>query len=191
LRLTPLRSATLESFLSAAFSSLRLVLEQADNVVVTDALRPGDDGSIPGDLVMLDCLGRPNDGRIQDLLVSHFAGDFVRLADQAVDCGALHPLRVLSELLEHLVQPSHLVLRFFKMVLEGLGQVTIGGLLDEFWQRLDDLIFSVVDVLQPVQQKVVHCGDIFGEQAHGVLLWKGDLLALNAHRTARFRLLGT
>ena len=42
LRLTPLRSATLESFLSAAFSSLRLVLEQADNVVVTDALRPGD-----------------------------------------------------------------------------------------------------------------------------------------------------
>jgi hypothetical protein len=90
-----------------------------------------------------------------------------------------------------LVQPSQLVLRFFKMVLEGLGQVTIGGLLDEFWQRLDDLIFSVVDVLQPVQQKVVHCGDIFGEQAHGVLLWKGDLLALNAHRTARFRLLGT
>src|SRR6476646_5210591 len=91
LRVTPLRSATLESFLSAAFSFIEVGIEQADNVVVTDALRPGDDGSIPGDLVMLDRLGRPDDGRIQDLLVGHFAGDFVRLADQAVVCGHCTP----------------------------------------------------------------------------------------------------
>src|SRR6266851_1761086 len=41
-RLTPFRSATVDSFLSAAFSSLRLVREQPHHVVAAELVRPGD-----------------------------------------------------------------------------------------------------------------------------------------------------
>jgi hypothetical protein len=55
------------------------------------------------------------------------------------------------------------------MVLESRGQFPVGRLLDHVRQRFHDLIFGVVDVLQDVQEKVIHRFDVFGKQTHDAL----------------------
>ncbi len=41
--------------------------------------------------VVLDGLSRGDRGRVEDVLVVDFAGDVVRLFDDAADCGAVDP----------------------------------------------------------------------------------------------------
>ena len=53
---------------------------------------------------------------------------------------------MLPKLLKDLFKPIDLVFRLFEMVLKALAQIAAGGLLDELWQRLDDLFFGVIDV---------------------------------------------
>jgi hypothetical protein len=96
---------------------------------------------------VLHGLGGADNGGIENYLVRDLASKLVRLADEPVDCRALHPLRILAELLEYLIKPRDLVLGFLKMVSETLAQVAIGGFVDEFGQRFDDLVFGVIDVL--------------------------------------------
>jgi hypothetical protein len=37
---------------------------------------------------------------------------------------------------------------------------------DHLGQRLHDLFFGVVDVAQRMQEEVIHCFDVFREEAH-------------------------
>jgi hypothetical protein len=67
-----------------------------------------------------------------------------------------------------------LVFGLFQMVLQPLREIAVGGLLNQFGQRLNDLILGVVNVLQSMQQEVVHCLDVFAEEAHSDIPWKGD-----------------
>jgi hypothetical protein len=77
LRLTPFRNATVDSLLSAAFSSLRLVVSSRTTSVMAELIRPGNQGAISRDLIMLDRLGGADHRGIKDLLVLHFARYFV------------------------------------------------------------------------------------------------------------------
>ena len=70
--------------------------------------------------------------------------------------GHFTPCGFSSKLLEDLIEPRDLVLGLLEMILEALGQIAVGRLLDQLRQRFDDLVLGVVDVLQPVQQQVVH-----------------------------------
>jgi hypothetical protein len=67
---------------------------------------------------------------------------------------------------EHLIKPVDLLFRLFEMVFESLAQVPVGGLIDHFGQGFHDLIFGVVNILQAVQEKIVHRLDVFAEEAH-------------------------
>jgi hypothetical protein len=56
------------------------------------------------------------------------------------------------------------------MLAQASGEIAIGRLIDQLRQRLHDLILGVIDVLQGMQEKVVHRFDVFAEQPHGELL---------------------
>jgi len=115
---------------------------------------------------VFDRLCRADDRGIQHFLVGDFARDLIGFLDEAVDRRALHALRFLAELLEHLVEARDLVLGLVEMVFQALGEIAVGRLVDQLRQRLHDLVFGVVDVLQPVKQQVIHCLNVFGEQSH-------------------------
>ena len=63
--------------------------------------------------------------------------------------------------LKDLIEPLDLLVGFLKMVLQTLRQVAVGGLLDHLRQRLGDLLLGVIDILQAMQQQVVHRLDVF------------------------------
>ena len=52
------------------------------------------------------------------------------------------------------------------MLLEAGAQLRIGRLLDHVGQRLRDLVFGVIEILQTMHEEVIHGLDVFGEKAH-------------------------
>jgi hypothetical protein len=85
---------------------------------VAERLRPGNQGAVTGDLVVLDGLRCTDDGGIQNFLVANFASDLIAFLDQTVNGRAFDALRLLAKLLERLVETLDLLLRLFEMVLE-------------------------------------------------------------------------
>ncbi len=73
LRLTPFRKATVDNFLSAAFSSLRLVVSSRTTSSWPSSSAHGNQGAISCDFVVLDRLGGADHRRIKHLLVLNFA----------------------------------------------------------------------------------------------------------------------
>ena len=115
---------------------------------------------------MLDRLRGCDQGGIENVLVVDLAGDIVGFLDDAVDGRTIGALRALAEHLEGLFQTLHLVLGLAQMRLEGRAEIAAGRLLDHVGQGFQDLLFRVVDVLQDVQEQVVHGLDVFGKEAH-------------------------
>ena len=76
--------------------------------------------------------------------------------------------------LKHLLDAFHMGARLGKVALEALLELRIGGLLDHVGQGFHDLVFGVVDVLQRVNEQIVHRLDVCGEQAHGVIPFSGE-----------------
>ena len=61
-----------------------------------------------------------------------------------------------------------MLLGFAQVALKALLELRIARFVDHFGQRLHDLFFGVVDVAQRVHEQVVHCLDVFREEAHDV-----------------------
>jgi hypothetical protein len=56
------------------------------------------------------------------------------------------------------------------MILQTGREVAVGCLVDHLRQRLGDLVLGIIDILQAMQQHVVHCFDVFRKYSHTVLL---------------------
>jgi hypothetical protein len=52
------------------------------------------------------------------------------------------------------------------MVPETLTEVAVGRFVDQFGEGFDDLVFGIINILQAVQEKIVHCLNVFAEKAH-------------------------
>ena len=78
-------------------------------------------------------------------------------------CG---PAGLLAELLEDLLKPLDLLVGFFEMALKPGDQVAVGRFFDHLGQRFNDLLLGVVDVLQTMDQQVLHGFDVLGEDSH-------------------------
>jgi len=94
------------------------------------------------------------------------ARDFVGLLDDTVDRRAIRALRSLAQFGEHLVQPLNLLVGLLEMVLETCREVTVSCQVDHFRQNLCDLLLRIINVLQAVQEQVIHGFDVFRENAH-------------------------
>jgi hypothetical protein len=70
---------------------LQILFEQAGAIRAPQELGPRDQSAVTRHLVVLDGLSRGDRGRVEDVLVVDFAGDVVRLFDDAADCGAVDP----------------------------------------------------------------------------------------------------
>jgi len=119
---------------------------------------------------MLDRLRGGEHRGVEDLLVGHLAHDLLSLVQDAVHRGAVHALDLLAVHLEDLLQALHLSLGLAQVCLERLLELGRARLLDHLRQRLQDLVLGVVDVLQRVDEQVVHGLDVLGEHAHRFLL---------------------
>ena len=71
------------------------------------------------------------------------------------------------EQIEDLLEAGNLLLGLREMILQRRRQVAIGRLLDHFWERLLNLLFGVLNVLDDMKKKAVHGGDVFCKEAHG------------------------
>ena len=88
-------SAMPVSFLSAAFSSLSVVVKSLRDRLLAEFLGPGDQRAVAGDLVVLDRLGGCDQRRVQHLLVRDLAGDLLGFLDDSVDRRASRAFRIL------------------------------------------------------------------------------------------------
>jgi hypothetical protein len=64
-----------------------------------------------------------------------------------------------------------LPLGFAEVSLQALLELGILRVLDHVGQGFNDLVLGIVDVLQRVQEQVVHRLDVFAEQSHGDPYW--------------------
>ena len=62
-------------------------------------------------------------------------------------------------------------LGFAEVSLQALLELGILRVLDHVGQGFNDLVLGIVDVLQRVQEQVVHRLDVFAEQSHGDPYW--------------------
>jgi hypothetical protein len=92
--------------------------------------------------------------------VGDLARDLVGFFDDAVDGRALGALRHRFDHFEHAIEPLDLTLGLLEMGPKALFQLGVGGLLDHDWQRLQDLMLGVIDVLQRVHEQLVEGVDI-------------------------------
>ena len=72
------------------------------------------------------------------------------IAGQVTDC------RLCAVHLEHLLEATHVVPRLAEMRLESRAQLRRGRLADHVRQRADDALLGVVDVLQLMDEQIVH-----------------------------------
>jgi NTP pyrophosphatase (non-canonical NTP hydrolase) len=54
------------------------------------------------------------------------------------------------------------------MRLEAAREIAVGRLVDHLGQRLGDLLFGVIDVLQLMEEQIVHRLDVLAEDSHAV-----------------------
>ncbi len=105
---------------------------------------------------MLDGLRTADDGRVQHLLVIDLAGDIVGFPDQAIDRRAVGALRIPAKALKDLLEAADLLFGLGQMIAQAGRKFPVGCLLDHLRQRLHDLVFCVIHVLQGVEEKVPH-----------------------------------
>src|SRR3954447_23975063 len=148
------------------FFLVQIGVEETNDVVVPEFFRPGDQCAVTGDLVMLDGLRGSHDRSVEHGLVLDFARGRVGFLDQAVDRRAVGARGLFAELVEHLLEPLDLLIGFLQMALEALRKIAVGRQVNHLRQRLGDLLFGVIHILQPVQQQIVHRLDVFRKQSH-------------------------
>ena len=78
----------------------------------------------------------------------------------------MRPAGLLAELLEHLLKPLDLLVGLFEMAFQPGDEVAVGRLFDHLGKRFDDLLLSVIDVLQTMDQQVFHRFYVLGEDSH-------------------------
>src|SRR5262249_6839626 len=91
----------------------------------------------------------------------------IGLLDDSVDSGALDAFGRFAQQVEDLLQALDLVLCLTEVRIKPLLELRVRRLLDHDRQRLRDLIFGVVNILQRVQEEVVKVLDIVRKQTHG------------------------
>src|SRR5215203_1166204 len=87
-------------------------LEQSLGLALPELLRPGDQGAVAGDLVVLDGLSSRDDPGISGWASTERLHDLLAFGNDALDGLALHAFGLLAQTLEHLVQAFHLLLGF-------------------------------------------------------------------------------
>jgi hypothetical protein len=72
----------------------------------------------------------------------------------------------------NLFEALHMRFGFIEMSHKALLELLIRCLFGHFRQRLHELLLGIIDVLQLMQEQIVHGLDVFGEKSH----WPGPLL---------------
>jgi len=135
-------------------------LHQVGDVAQAELLRPGPDAAVAGHLVVLDLLGGGDQAGVEDLGLGLGVDEFLTLLGDALETLAGLLLGAGAELLEGLLQPRHLVLGLLEVLGEALAQLLVAGRLDHLGQGLEDLMLGPIQVLQLVDQQLLHRLDL-------------------------------
>ena len=101
---------------------------------------------------MLDGLRGGEEARVDRGRTLVVLGDFVAFLDDAVDGGALFAFSRLADLIENLLKTFDLALGLPQVLLERVLQFAGLCRLRHLRQRLQDLVFRVINVLQGVEE---------------------------------------
>ena len=112
---------------------------------------------------MFDCLRATDNRGVENDFVLYFPRESVRFFDKTVYTRTGRSLWILPEPLERDIEPVHLVFRFAKMIEQTCRQILVASFFDHFWKGFYNLIFSVVNVLQSMEEKILHGFDFFCE----------------------------
>ncbi len=148
-------SATWVSFLSVAISSLECRIKQGHRIFQTELLGPGFQRAVAGDLVVLDRLGGGDEAGVERLGALEVLDDGLAFLDDAEDGVAGLAAGGFADQFEHLLQALDMTFGLFEMLLEAGLQLGRLGRLGHLGQRLDDLLFGVIDVLEGIEEQVV------------------------------------
>src|SRR5689334_19971404 len=102
--------------------------------------------SISGYLVVFDLLSGPDQSRIANRRGLSIADDVLAFFDQAGHGVTFFAAALLAQGIEYLLEPPHLGLGLFKMVLEGHSQIVRGSRLGHLRQRLRKLPLRVIEI---------------------------------------------
>src|SRR4051794_255215 len=130
--------------------------EKAHDLVVAEFFGPSDQRPITADFVVLHGLGVRDDGGVQHGLVLDLACRLVGFLDDAVDRRTLRTGGLFAKLAEHVVEPLDLLVGLFQMGFQPRDEVPVGGLIDHLGERFEDLLLRIVDVLQTMNEQVLH-----------------------------------
>src|SRR6185437_13654263 len=139
------------------------LVEELRRVGVPQLPGQGARGAVGRDLVVLDPLGRADQGGVACVAVAVGLRDLGALADQALHAVAVLALGLDADRLEHLFEPLHVSAGLLEMIVDGLRQSLRRGRLGDVRKRLHQLLLSAVEILQLCLEHIVE-----RLQLHGV-----------------------
>jgi hypothetical protein len=98
------------------------------------------------------------------------SGNVFRFVNDSIDGRAIDPFGLFSEVLEHLFQPLHMIFGLLQVALEAALKLGVRRLFHHFGQRLNDLLFRVIDVAECMQEEIVHRFNVSRKQSQFILL---------------------
>ncbi len=139
---------------------LERFLKQRRGLIVAHRLRPGDERAVRRHLVVFGALPGGYQARVHGRLVEVFLHDRLAFFDDAGNALAVLAARLLAERFEHLLQAFDLAAGLLEVRLEGIAEISRGGGLREFRQRLGQLFLGIVGVAKLVDKGIVQCCQI-------------------------------
>ena len=148
-------SANLVSLRSVSDSSVERIFEHGGHGVFSKPLGKGARGSVSGDLVVLDLLCDANDECIADRIVGIQLKRALALFDEP-----LHRLALLAssrsvELFQGFFESLDVSFGLLEMFFESFRELLVGGRLGHLGERLGELNFSAVEILQLMNECIM------------------------------------
>src|ERR1700693_5793508 len=128
--------------------------QQRFRLVLFQQFRVGGYASVARHFVMFHALRRRNQPGIQFFRLGIFFNHLRAFADQPFHALALFALRTFSQRLENLFQTFHVPLGLFQVLFKSRAQFLRRRRLRHLWQRLQQLIFRAIQILQFFHVKV-------------------------------------
>src|SRR6185312_2598694 len=134
---------------------LQGLIQQPDRLFHTEPGSPSLQSSVAGDFVMLDRLRRGEQTGVERLAPPVFGHDLLALIENAFNRVAGLSSRRHVEQPENLLQTINLTFSLIMMLFKSGAQLVGVGGLRHLRQRLQNLLFSEVDVLERIEEEIV------------------------------------
>lgn len=121
-------------------------LQQLLGFIVSEPACVGSSGAVSGYLIVFHTLRRSNERRVQHFIILHALNRILSLLDKPLHRRTLLTGRGIVQILEDLLEALNLTFRLLDVIVKGLLQLVVRGLVPHLRERTHQLFLGAVQV---------------------------------------------